>query len=317
MALTAQAVADDGQAAPSVFPIHRLWEDAEKAAIRWSPDWPFEIPPDSFAPITEGRANRITVTITGVGDFVEGGPGSVETGGSLETGEFPDENTERLSAIPLEYTMRLNPDGGAAEFPFLLDGVFYQASARYNREGEIEAMTRKLSPEESVEVAVLQTDEGRPLIARIKTGGVYYFASFLWQAGGCVEMWTDAGGIPIALFRDERTFYYDSMQNITMINDGVSETSARYNGSGVRYWTMNGTVYSFQRNENGLLVRLTAYAEADSGSEAEPPPAAYSYEYAFDQNGNWTERREIRWIETDGYLAPTRGTVITRIIGYN
>jgi hypothetical protein len=42
----------------------------------------------------------------------------------------------------------------------------------------------------------------------------------------------------------------------------------------------------------------------------------YSYEYTFDRNGNWVERREIRWTPLHGFLAPSAGDVVTRVIDY-
>ncbi|MDR1470401.1 MAG: hypothetical protein LBT00_14050 [Spirochaetaceae bacterium] len=326
----------DGQTDVSpVFPIHRLWQDAKKNTVRWQPDWPLAIPPDSFDPVSSGKARRVTITVQP--PMIDG----VENGAS--TGENAESPEPRFPSV---YTARRDADGRLVEFPFLRDGVFYQASARYGRDETdgrvIEALTLALSPDASnepdastesigpIEIVLLKTDEGRPVTARIKTGDASYFASFLWRADTCVEMWTDETGVPLEVLRDERIFHYDSMQNITFIrsadspdfidltNDGAPggtrEVSARYNDKGPRYWTRDGTTLSFQRDETGLIVRLADIQE--KGADTPQPPINSSYAYTFDQNGNWTERREIRWTKLNGYLVPSEGTVVTRLIEY-
>jgi hypothetical protein len=320
----------DGRNTVPVIPIHRLWEEAGKNAVRWQPDWPLAIPPDSFEPLRSGEARLVTITVETAGDDDagngEGAEGSAEPGTlsppglaaeSADDGDSPD-----LPVSPALYTARLNPDGSLAEFPFLQDGVFYQVSAEYGHAGVVTALTLILSPEESIEITILRTDEGWPTAARIKTGGAYYFASFLWTGKGtdkrtgktCVEMWMDETGVPLAVFRDERVFHFDSMGNITFIGDGTRAVSARYNDKGARYWTQDGVTRSFQRDETGLVVRLTDIQE--DGNETAQPPIHYTYAYTFDQNGNWTERREIRWTALNDYLVPSKGTVVKRLIDY-
>jgi hypothetical protein len=326
IALVAQDTADaedaDGENTSFFFPIHRLWQAAQGGAIRWQPDWPLAIPPDSFDPAANGNARRVIVTVTAVSDGpseAENAENAAEANPELPTLSVDSEPTES-APLSVEYTVRLGPDGRLMAFPFLLNGSFYQASVLYDRRGAVETMTLAVSHGESIEIAILQiddqTDENRPLTARIKTGDTYYFASFRWTAGTCVELWTDETGLPLEIFTDERIFHYDSMRNTTLINDGTSEVSARYNGSGVRYWTTAGNELSFQRDETGLIIRLSGVQKTVPEDAAGEPPVNYSYEYQFDQNGNWTERREIRWLEMKGYLVPAQGTLVTRFIDY-
>jgi hypothetical protein len=320
IALVAQDTVDaDGGNTSFFFPIHRLWQAAQGGAIRWQPDWPLAIPPDSFDPAANSNARRVIVTVAAVSD----GPSEAEnaTGANSELSALSVDSEPTESApLSVEYTLRLDTDGRFMEFPFLLNGSFYQASVLYDRRGAVETMTLAVSPEESIEITILQideqTDKNRPLTARIRTGGIYYFASFRWTAGACVELWTDETGLPLEIFTDERIFHYDSMRNTTLINDGMSEVSARYNGSGVRYWTTAGNELSFQRDETGLIIRLSGVQKTVPEDAAGEPPVNYSYEYQFDENGNWTERREIRWLEMKGYLVPAQGTLVTRFIDY-
>jgi hypothetical protein len=296
-----------------VFPIHRLWEDAQKTAARWQPDWPLAIPPDSFDPVSSGIARRVTITAQAPAEYAV-----PEAERESPVGAESAEPTP--ARPPVSYTMRRDADGRLVEFPFLRNGVFYQASAQYGGGRVAGAMTFVLSPGESgesdvstgsIEITVLTMDEGRPKTARVKTGDAFYFASFLWQAGACVEMWTDETGTPLEVLRDERIVHYDSMQNITSISspDGAHGVTAYYNDKGPRYWTRDGTTLAFQWDETGLLIRL----EDIGGSGGE----SASYAYTFDQNGNWTERRETRWTKLNGYFVPREGTVVTRLIEYN
>jgi hypothetical protein len=329
MALAAQEFENGGDA-PFFFPVHRLWQDARGEALRWQPDWPIEMPPDSFEPVATGRAQRVTVTIVAASDElppaenVENAAGPNPESSNPPPGSGPDAELAENAALPAEYTARLDSSGRFIAFPFLLNGVFYQAFARYDCRGAVEAMTLAVSPEESVEIAFLEMDEQadaqiggpitayRPVVARIKTAAAYYFVTFRWETGGCVELWTDEAGTPLEILRDERVFHYDSMRNNTSIGDSTSSVSARYNAAGVRYWTTAQNELAFQRDETGLILRLTDAKEpAPDG-----PPVNYSYDYQFDQNGDWTERREVRWVEMRGYLVPAQGTLVTRVIDY-
>ncbi|MDR1095859.1 MAG: hypothetical protein LBL31_05675 [Spirochaetaceae bacterium] len=330
-ALAAQELADGG-AAPFFFPVHRLWQDARGGALRWQPDWPLEMPPDSFEPVATGRARRVTVAVTAAVDGppptenaeIAAGAGLESSGLSPDSG--PDAERAENAALPAEYTAQLDSDGRFTAFPFLLNGVFRQAFARYDRGGKMEAMTLAVSPEESVEVVFLETDEqgdgriggpaaaDRPVVARVKTAAAYYFVTFRWETGGCVELWTDEAGTPLGILRDERVLHYDSMGNSTFMGDSASSVSARYNAAGARYWSRAQNELFFQRDEAGLIVRLTDVQ--GSAPDAAGPPVNYSYDYQFDQNGAWTERREVRWAETQGYLVPAPGTLVTRVIDY-
>jgi hypothetical protein len=249
-----------------------------------------------------------------------------------ENGATAGEDAEAPEPPPLaSYTARRDANGRLVEFPFLRNGVFQQVALRYGRDenGEqvVTAMTLTFSPGETIEITVLTMDEGRPVTARIKAGDAFYFASFLWQAGDCVEMWTDEAGVPLEVLHDERIFHYDGMKNVTFIGygglsgegtDGVREVSAYYNEKGPRYWTRDGMTFAFRRDETGLLTGLADITDgADTREDGDGPPAVNStYAYAFDRNGNWTERRETRWSRLNEYLVPSEGAVITRLIEY-
>jgi hypothetical protein len=311
MNLTAQeaANADGGEASP-FFPVHRLWQDAH--GIRWQPNWPLDIPPDSFDPVTEGTARRVTVTVAaGNGEVPDAENAGAD---NTERSVLPVDPGTESPASSVEYTARLDRDDRLAAFPFLLNGTFYQAFVEYDRQGAIETMMLAVSPEETTEITFLETDEGRPITARIKADDAYYFASFRWIGDACVELWTDETGTPLEIFRNEQIFHYDSMRNITLINDDTSEVSALYNADGVRYWTTTDRELAFQRDETGLIVRMTGGQKSAPEDAAQVSPINYSYEYQFDQNGNWTERREIRWLEMKGYLVPSPGILVTRLI---
>jgi hypothetical protein len=293
---------EENGAAVFIFPVHRLWFDAQSGAVRWQPDWSLAIPPDSFDPATDGGVRQITITVTTVDE------------------EPPEMEDEGITVTSIKYTMRFDSDSRLAEFPALLNGIMHQAFVEYDSRGAIETIALAVSPDELIEIVFLQIeeymDEYRPVTARIKAGDMYYFASFRWTANTCIELWTDETGVPLEIFQDERVLHYDSMRNMTFINDGTSAVSAFYNGSGVRYWSTAEKDFAFQRDETGQIIRLTSIQKNASEEAVQEPPVNYSYEYQFDQNGNWTERREIRWFELKGYLVPSLGTLVTRFIDY-
>jgi hypothetical protein len=325
-----ESAGEDGQGVPLPFPIHRLWQEAREGTTRWNPGWPLDFPPDSFDPVPDG-AREITVTITAPAPPPD--TGGVSAGQppkpAAQTGRSVENSADSEAVPPIEYVVQRDTEGHRTAFPFLLDGMFYQAGARYDRENTIEQLTLAASPEETIEIDFLQTESGLPVTARIKADDTYYFAAFSWAAGQCVELWTDEAGTPLAVLRETRTLHYDSMSNTTRIADSQTETTARYQGAGARYWTRKGTLVTLQRDERGLIVRLTAHPTAvpvepqtretdgTAMDEALDAPLNYSYEYQFDENGNWIERREIRWTEMDGYLVPSDGAVARRVIAYN
>jgi hypothetical protein len=340
------------QKALPLFPIHRLWEAAREGDLRWRPDWPPAVPPDSFAPLADG-ARRVTITITGIGREEARDTQNAQVAAQTaaqERAQAGGDGEGDDGAPPAEYTARRDADGRLTAFPFLRDGVFTQAEVRYDRNREIAVLTLAAaiaadgeaagedgaSPGgEAVEVTLLETVNGLPRIARIASGGAFYFAAFTWTAGAaageygeCIEMWTDEAGAPLAILSGGPTLYHDSMRNITAVSGGGIDVSARYHEKGVRYWNSGGKELAFQRDERGLVVRLTEAQSVPAGSPPLPdngpetgepsfePPVNYSYEYTFDRNGTWIERREIRWTPLHGFLAPSAGDVVTRVIDY-
>jgi hypothetical protein len=262
---------------------------------------------------------------------------------------------------PLTFELSKDANGRLLAFPFLVDGQFYQAEVKYSgtQIGVIKVGGNGMP---ASEVTFIEYRNELPYLARIAAestgneeitanttdaasgaassaassaaspdraenpGVVYSFAAFKWFSDECIELWTTAEGLPLAVFGGADMFHYDSMNNITYIKDEKTETSAVYNARGVRYWKKDGTQYEFQRDGHGLITRLVEIPveggeapEAGELLEALEPPVDYRYEYtllegALWEGSLWTERREFRFSEFNGYLAAAGGDIVRRTI---
>jgi hypothetical protein len=145
-------------------------------------------------------------------------------------------------------------------------------------------------------------------------------------------------------------YHYDSMGNISGIVTSAGEYAALYAGKGrPRYWerfvspgpdarpgvlpaegqpetipdalsgepassaTQGFNHFSFQWNEEGLLVRLTGGGPG-SGDVTETD---VRYEYVRDERGNWIERRDTPMIRRSGFLVPGPAERLIRRIEYS
>jgi hypothetical protein len=305
------------------------------------------MPVDAFEPVTRDGARRVELRITRVTT-------DVDDGASAE-------------ADALVYTLSRDAEGRLRDFPFFLDGEFYQADVDYNiAEYGADATISKITcafSETKTEVEFLEYEAGLPKIARIKitttanaanaesatsvsnaanaasatdvtnvatAASDYSFAAFRWYADECAELWTDAAGTPLAVLSDKRVLHHDSMGNVTYIADASSngastgglEYRAFYNARGVRYWSREGRDYEFQRysarysdRDRAPVLRLV-----ETTTDGLEPPLNYSYDYSFALDGGaqglWTERRELRLTELDGYLVSVPGDVVERTVGW-
>ena len=299
-----------------IFPLARLFEDAEYAGDSrgaWQPDWPPELPPDSFR-IISGKAVRITV---------EG---------------------EDYSLV---YSR--GPDGLVEEFPVALNGVMCRAGIV--RDGakirELEIAFPEHDGGENWNFEVIEYDDPFPSLVRGSRGVNWYFI-FLARGGNEIrETWYDMDGVFLGAYGYSLMEIGDK-RRIHLVRDladpsGAVLTERHYDSRGFltdslgfegvykalyfredlpRYWEYRpgqaalsdlpetGAKYTLQWDEAAFLVRMTG--EDVSG-------AAFSdsrYEYTLDSGGNWIERREIRMERHSGLLAPARGTVLSRVLEY-
>jgi hypothetical protein len=258
------------QPAPSArtFPVSLLLEAAETAGDGgplWRPDWPPDMPPDAFSLRGKGGGAILSVEV------------------SIAPADSQAQRAYRFSR---------NRDGRAGEFPFLLDGEFFQAEVSYNGDSFAASVLLK-GPGETdlLSLEVLEWEDSRPSLIRVLWGGTYSFVLITKKPGGILEAWYDeeghlfeacdfttapqaggaasragAGGERIVASRlrgkgDEERYYYDSRGLVTGVSGPRGDFSVLY------------YLEDLPRYRN----YYPAPAGASRGEEADvPPPLSYS-----------------------------------------
>ena len=319
--LAGQEMSADVDQSAGVFPLTLVLDAAgltgnglgTELDYMWRPDWPMELPPDSFK-VQNGTIRRAVVEGDGV-----------------------------------SLVLRYGPDGWVEEFPFMLNGRMAQVSFIYNEFPEIPEMTLAFySGEDPYRFEFLEYDDPYSAMVRASCGEFWYFISLSKRGNVIMETWYDEEGLAlgayafslikigdyprISAFRDYRNpgvlteFFYDSRNLLTESSwfGGVFKV-LYFREDLPRYWerrpfyfgdvregaTYGGRAGNFtlQWDESSFLVRIAG--------EAGIEPAEYRYEYSLDEKGNWIERREIRMVHRFGILVPTPGTVFKRVLEYS
>ncbi|MDR2344391.1 MAG: hypothetical protein LBD86_07670 [Spirochaetaceae bacterium] len=296
-----------------IFPVHILPQTAAGGRIEWRPDWPADIPVDTFDILNDDGARRVSAVT--------------------------------LSGKEIILTARRDGRGVFTEFPVFLNGGFYQFGTKFDSEGKIRGFTTGGEDQMEIEFLAFGNQGGEPSLARIHDGESWFFASILYRNGLILETWYDVDGNPLAVFTveldgarpksyrsvfqaapdsentddaedgarpavSESRFYFDSMGNTTRIDRDGGVFEALYKGSVPRYWKgPEPGRLALQWDGQGRLVRMTGFAGDDA-------PLDYRYEYEFDGQGAWTERREVRMTPGLGVLLPARGDSFSRSLEY-
>ena len=262
----------------------------------WRPDWPAELPPDSFNLASDDWAS-ITVSF----------------GGN-------------------SFSLRRNGEQ-ITEFPWFFDGALVQVYLDYlpSSSGTIPQL-KQIFLDDLVSLEILEYSWAKPYLLRILRGGQYFFVLLEWGTGFISESWFDTEGIFLELYEysflpndgaerirsfrsasggEEGRRDFDSRFLITGISGLEGEFSLYYSRNNLlAYWQrrplgMEGGNYSFQWDEREVLVRRSSSETGDS-----------LYEYTFDSRGNWVERQEIIMKDNTGLLVPSLGMTVTRILEY-
>jgi YD repeat-containing protein len=228
-----------------------------------------------------------------------------------------------------DLTLRRNPDGLAADFPFLIDGEWHQAHAGFSPSGEVTGFTIEADP--PWELTFLDPLDAMPVRVRLIRADAVYFAALDYEGPIGTETWYDRDGGALAVFTYSHaysngkpvsltltdftaaatyteTYSYDSRGAVSGINSPAGEFSALYVRARMpRYWEQPAFRRAvLQWDERGFLIRFSGDTETTD----------LRYEYRVDERGNWIERREIRMIRREGFLVPEAGAVIRRNITY-
>jgi hypothetical protein len=328
------------------FPILPIIRTALEGKIKWHPEWPLEIPPDSFHLIS-GKAASIQLEI-----------------------EKEQQNENEVEMYTEIFTCERNNNDQLVQFP-----VFYEitnenpfmASILFNENEEIDqiTLTGKVydesgsESEDIINIEILEMQDEKPSLARIHRNDEYYFAVFqYWNDqdwyNNASETWYDANGNAEGLLvleyakshqktlvitkesfwgnsENRITYDYDSWGNISQVNAPFSSISVLYNDyfqpeylkkiyregyfssdieanqAEIDQFVPQNEDLTFQWDERNLLVTLK---ENFANTEKR-------YEYTLDDEKNWTERREIIMIRKGDYLYPLEGAVIRRTIEYS
>ena len=264
----------------------------------WHPDWPVELPPDSFTLISE--------------DWVS------------------------ISVRLGEDSFHLRRSGELiTEFPWSFQGTLVQLRLDYFlKEDDESPLLSKIYLDDLDTIEILEYSWGYPSLLRILKGGVYYFVLMEQGTGFITESWFDREGFYLEHYEYSyrpndgaeriRNFRsnsgrelgrrdFDSRFLITGINGQEGIFSINYSrGSLPAYWQrwpsgMERQNYSFQWDARDLLVRLSSSGESIND---------FRYEYTFDYRGNWIERREILMNPDTNLLIPFLGRTVTRVLEY-
>lgn len=278
----------------------------------WKPDWPLELPPDSFK-TRVGECSGINVEVEGQSFNVE-----YDTGGRLE------------------------------KFPFMLGGRMVCIDVDYGESSEISKMVLTfIFGNESWELEFLEYRDSFPFLVRASCGDAWYFISLSKGGNAIMETWYDEEGNVLTSYgytltdigRDKRImsirdyskpgdvteYFYDSRCLLSEISgqdeifsvlyyrDDLPRYCERRPQDGVSLVFDPAEKFSFQWDKSGLLFRIVRVEEASLETDS---PVEYRYEYSFDDTGNWTERREIRMFRRFGLLFPSQGTTVKRVLEY-
>ena len=305
---------DDSPAA-GIFPLALLLEEAEFAGDSrgaWQPDWPPQLPPDSFK-ILSGEARRITLASEDFSLVFSRGPGGLAE-------EFPVMRDGRMSGLVI-----------------VREGTKIREMEITFPDGE---GNRKLE--------LLEYDDSFPSLVRFSRGGNWYFI-FLVRGGNEIrETWYDRDGVFLGAY-GYSLMEIGEKRRIHLVRDladpaGAILTERHYDSRGFlteslgsegvykvlyfredlpRYWERlpgiagydrteaDAGKFTLQWDEAGFLVRMTS-GNPDTGEGFSDS----RYEYTLDGNGNWIERREIRMVRRSGLLTPAQGTVFSRVLEY-
>ena len=306
-----------------IFPLAMVLEGAEFAGNEygtglgniWRPDWPLELPPDSFK-VQSGNISGITVEGDGI-----------------------------------SLVLRYGRGGKIEEFPFMLDGKMAQVALLYDENKDVREINMTFQGEEEPwNLEFLEYNNSYPALVRASCGDVWYFISLSRGGGVITETWYDEEGnalgayafslsrigeyIKINTVKDYldpngiTEYFYDSRNFLTESTGPGGEFKVLFYREDLpRYWErrpaigyMDGSTagnFSLQWDERGLLLRIARETEnfPEAGDRGDIL-VDYRYKYTLDEKGNWIERREIRMIRSLGLLIPSPGTIFRRVLEY-
>jgi hypothetical protein len=289
------------------FPLTFILETILAGEILWRPDWPVEIPPDLFT--VSGSARSVTVSL----EFPVAG---TEPSGA-DVSEADDSPEPADSAV---YTLSRDETGRLTDFPFFVNGGFFQTAVNYDEIGRISGALVSAPTVWQIEFIEHDDKTGLPSLARLNagnaagtiaadadsgSGGAWFFAALKYGGASVSETWYDPAGTGLAVYNyrylpldgkkrlaeyaavlpdgESRAedYHYDSWGNLTGIG-GVY--SAVYYGRGPLYWRRPLPSSS----ENAAVPDA---AEANGGGSVSPGEIPWRFTFQWDERGLVTRLR--------------------------
>jgi hypothetical protein len=335
----------EASGAADFFPVFALYGSALAGEVSWRPDWPLSVPPDAFSFPPEG-ASALTLT-RGSGETAE--DMTVRRNDDALLSEFP----LFRDGVFFQVQTRFGGSGlirGFTIAPWDILVVEY--------EDAFPSLIR-ITYGETVYFAMIEYKAAETVeIWYDEDGNALAVFSYRNEApGGRLRRFTRTDLLSGEEFTE--AYHYDSMGNISGIITSTGEYSALYAGKGKpRYWerfvplipeaappdagqpaepqaalpeTPDAALgfehfhYSFQWDEEGLLVRLTG-SRREEGTPGQDSGGGTGYreaeetdircEYIRDEQGAWIERRDTPMIRRSGFLVPGPVERFTRRIEY-
>jgi hypothetical protein len=172
--LNSQDLNGDGSMAGYIFPLALVLEWAEYAADVWKPDWPLEIPPDAF----KVRSGEISSCEINCDDFSLG--------------------------------FKIDREGRAQKFPFMLNGKIAQAAIVYTEASELSEIAVTFpSGDAPWNLEFLEYRNTFPYLVRAYCGdtesgdsdaGLWYFIYYSWGVSEILETWYNEKGEALGVF---------------------------------------------------------------------------------------------------------------------
>lgn len=315
------------------FPILPLVRTVNGGIFKWHPVWPLEIPPDAFS-LVSGKASSISLEI------------------SDKTFVCEWHHNGRLMQFPL-FDNAVNQPAFRVLTQFNqseeIENIILSGPSENESETviEIEIMERQ---DDNVSLARIHLD-GEYYFAVFHYRDDY--ASETWyDAEGfphgviVFESVTTTESINGNL-ESRITYNYNSWGNISNVDAEYMNISVSYNENSQPIYLKRSFLpeidpslseenqlesrtehLTFQWDERNLLVSLKGNFEdmiretqdenaSDTSESTAFPIAEKRFEYTLDDQGNWTERREILMIRYGAYLFPAEGLTIRRNIQYS
>ena len=339
---TAQGAAQDSENAgnPVDFFLIPVLETVFSGDVRWRPDWPQNIPPDSFYLLNEKkREQRMEIS----SDDLKLSVRRDGKGRLLEFPFFPGDGYAAVKASYAETGAVTRMSVSISKFSQQNDDANSDANNGADSSADNEGKTWEIFfPRDFLPYSDLSLGGSFPPVKAVSDDDVFLIFIFETQSY-LTETWysmpqsdassEDGGGeaemvvfckalvekengwrVTSLQIHDERgvnfeDYYFDSDGNATELQIQDKKYSALYRDKRPVYWNRDSVQYELQWDTRGIL-NIVKTLEVPEDQYAE-----YRYEYERNSGGEWTKRKSAVYKSQYGLLSPQFGNEWNRRIG--